>query len=131
MDAEKENIDTQTAQENIEEKPGAQTGDKIEAQSAGEKDALSSTTTILKPVTTKTDEKRSKTQLADSMRDSRPGSTKRRQYYYKQVADCLMADRGQRFHLYALRLKLTCAIPDDQNTRGRSIFDPVKTWKAF
>jgi len=34
---------------------------------------------------------------------------------------------GDRFHLYALQLKLSCAIPDDQNTRGRSIFDPVSS----
>jgi hypothetical protein len=141
-----ENLDTQrevnmTAVK-IEEKMDTQTGEIIDTQTEekietsekkslkrdqtdSQKDALSSTATICKSVS-KSDEKRSKTPSVDSMRDTRPGSTKRRQYYYKQVAECLMADRGERFHLYALRLKLTCAIPDDQNTRGRSIFDPVK-----
>ena len=66
-----------------------------------------------------------KTPNVIDFRDSRPGTTKRRQYYYKQVAKCLMVDEGDSYHLYLLRLKLSCAIPDDQNTRGRSIFDPV------
>ncbi len=66
-----------------------------------------------------------KTPIITDFRDSRPGTNKRRQYYYKKVADCLMVDEGNTYHLYLLRLKLTCAIPDDQNTRGRPIFDPV------
>ena len=63
-----------------------------------------------------------------AVKDYRPGTTKRRQYYYKKVADCLEVDddSADRFHLYSLQLKLSCAIPDDQNTRGRSIFDPVR-----
>ena len=61
-------------------------------------------------------------------KDYRPGTTKRRQYYYKKVADCLEVDdsSADRYHLYSLQLQLSCAIPDDQNTRGRSIFDPVR-----
>jgi hypothetical protein len=79
-----------------------------------------------KPETSKSEDKKSsKSPTSTSFRDSRPGTTKRRQYYYKQIADCLSVDRGDRFHLYSLKLKLSCAIPDDQNTRGRSIFDPV------
>lgn len=66
-----------------------------------------------------------KTPNITDFRDSRPGTTKRRQYYYKQVAKCLTVDEGSSYYLYLLRLKLSCAIPDDQNTRGRSIFDPV------
>jgi hypothetical protein len=42
-----------------------------------------------------------------------------------------MVDQGDRYHLYALQLKLSCAIPDDQNTRGRPIFDPVSTFSFY
>ena len=76
---------------------------------------------------TKSDDKKAPKPTITGFRDSRPGTTKRRQYYYKQVAKRLSVgrDEGDRFHLYSLQLKLSCAIPDDQNTRGRSIFDPV------
>jgi len=95
---------------------------------------------------------------------ARPGTTKRRQYYYKQVADCLTAGPalalpapapalqkdqpspfyeaeedptlqakfsqleladGLTYSLYSLEMELTCPIPEEQNTRGRRIYDPA------
>ncbi|KAG7161841.1 endoribonuclease Dicer-like 2 [Homarus americanus] len=44
----------------------------------------------------------------------RPGTTKRRQYYYKK-----------------LEMVLTCPIPDEQNTRGRKIYRPEKSTRSF
>ena len=107
----------------------------------------------------------------DNFRDARPGTTKRRQYYYKQVASCLklenspednvvkkeetdtIIDNNQEkgeekfrddtdadvklpttsnvYFLYSLHLKLTCAIPEDQNTRGRKINDPEESSQRF
>lgn len=64
----------------------------------------------------------------------RPGTTKRRQYYDKKVSEVL---RGQRVgsndecHLYSFSLKLTCPIPEEQNTRGRKIHDPADTTRGF
>nr|UFK76043.1 dicer-1-like protein [Haemaphysalis longicornis] len=64
----------------------------------------------------------------------RPGTTKRRQRYDKKVSEVL---RGQRVgdndecHLYAFSLKLTCPIPEEQNTRGRKIHDPADTARGF
>ena len=70
----------------------------------------------------------------------RPGTTKRRQYYFKRMAKSLshhtknvesiredstsikneIEDKTKSYiyHLYALKMRLTCAIPDEQNTRG-------------
>ena len=115
--------------------------------------------------------------MTESVREARPGTTKRRQYYYKQVASCLRtdnlaetkedkieiantgqdkcgnqaeltkavesqkdtmleeegaaADDSNSYHLYSLHLKLTCAIPEDQNTRGRKINDPQDSDQKF
>ncbi|XP_043238115.1 endoribonuclease Dcr-1-like [Amphibalanus amphitrite] len=57
----------------------------------------------------------------------RPGTTKRRQYYKKQVAAPLAGPAlkpGQRCYLYQFDMQLTCPIPEDQNTRGRRLFRP-------
>ena len=74
--------------------------------------------------------------------DNRPGTTKRRQYYYKQVAKCLSHEADEKdkekpkvqrdsYFLYALQLRLTCAIPEDQNTRGRKIYSPEDAKQKF
>ena len=99
---------------------------------------------------------------------ARPGTTKRRQYYYKKVAKCLLSESRAKgstenakiiteikesskvhkfyeseedaelkrryeevkvpeavtFSLYILDMRLTCPIPEEQNTRGRKIHDP-------
>ena len=109
---------------------------------------------------------------SDTFRDARPGTTKRRQYYYKQVASCLRLENmsaskedgkekvintenqqeeeevsnqkkdgverdtdlqpnATTYFLYSLHLKLTCAIPEDQNTRGRKINDPEDSSQKF
>lgn len=57
----------------------------------------------------------------------RPGTTKRRQYYYKQVADAFTncsPKPAQSCYLYAITMVLTEPIPEEQNTRGRKIYEP-------
>ena len=57
----------------------------------------------------------------------RPGTTKRRQYYYKQVADAFTncAPKSTEVcYLYAISMVLTEPIPEEQNTRGRKIYKP-------
>ncbi len=68
-----------------------------------------------------------------SSRDFRTGTTKRRQYYYKQVARSLVrhAEGDASYHLYAVNLCLTCPIPEDQNTRGRRIYPPENAAQSF
>jgi endoribonuclease Dicer len=72
----------------------------------------------------------------------RPGTTKRRQYYTKQVADSLTekpasgneetGDRKREIYcLYAFQMRLTCALPDEQNTRGRKIHPPENAELSF
>ena len=103
---------------------------------------------------------------------ARPGTTKRRQYYYKKVAKCLLTEQASgntvnginddvenemvqvasdvhkfyekdedeelkqkydsvdvpesvTYSLYVLDMRLTCPIPEEQNTRGRRIHDPA------
>ena len=55
-----------------------------------------------------------------------PSSVKRRQYYFKQVADIFSKtpQNGTTFYLYSLTLTLSCPIPEEQNTRGRKIYPP-------
>ena len=120
--------------------------------------------------------------IIENTRDAaRPGTTKRRQYYYKQISHCLKGKKPQEddtksgkvpnstspsteagttdpvenngnheetamhhdktsdkvedfkesYYLYAVHLKLTCAIPEDQNTRGRRIFSPEDSSQKF
>ncbi|OQR80281.1 endoribonuclease Dicer-like [Tropilaelaps mercedesae] len=62
----------------------------------------------------------------------RPGTTKRRQYYYKEIAEALKGDVNvERFNLYKISMKLVCAIPDEQNARARIIHDPADTPRGF
>ena len=35
------------------------------------------------------------------------------------------------YNLYALRMRLTCPIPEEQNTRGRKIHDPSDSNQMF
>lgn len=71
-------------------------------------------------------------------------ASKRRQYYMKKVADVLT--NGQCFtqsksndgnisysieNLYEFEMKLTCPLPEDQNTRGRPLIDPAETTRSF
>jgi endoribonuclease Dicer len=64
----------------------------------------------------------------------RPGTTKRRHYYYKQVADpftnCL-PQLSQPCYLYAITMVLTEAIPEEQNTRGRKIYKPETSTQSL
>lgn len=86
----------------------------------------------------------------------RPGTTKRRQYYYKKVASCLttgcnnllLSSAMERLsvtngiaetdvsspvvvYLYAITMVMQCAIPDQQNTRGRRIYRPEQSPRDF
>jgi len=67
----------------------------------------------------------------------RTGTSKRRQYYYKRVAPQLTtavaegSDNGNRYHLYAVDLTLSCPIPESQNTRGRRIYPPEEARQSF
>ncbi|XP_013119344.2 endoribonuclease Dcr-1 [Stomoxys calcitrans] len=66
--------------------------------------------------------------------EPRPGTTKRRQYYYKRIAsefcDCRPTP-GLECFLYLLDLTLQCPIPEEQNTRGRKIYPPEDAFQAF
>lgn len=92
---------------------------------------------------------------------ARPGTTKRRMYYFKkvslvlfipnlsmcffyklkipafyfsQVSDALRNSLplpGAPCYLYVFDMKLTCPIPEEQNTRGRKIHDPSNTQRRF
>uniref|UniRef100_A0A182N750 ribonuclease III n=1 Tax=Anopheles dirus TaxID=7168 RepID=A0A182N750_9DIPT len=66
--------------------------------------------------------------------DPRPGTTKRRQYYYKRIAsvfnDC-RPDVGTVAYLYHIRMELICPIPEEQNTRGRKIYAPEDSPQGF
>ena len=62
----------------------------------------------------------------------RPGTTKRRQYYNKQIAPSFSkTENTSTFHLYAFKMKLTCALPEEQNTRGRKIHPPENSALSF
>ncbi|EFA11550.2 dicer-1 [Tribolium castaneum] len=66
--------------------------------------------------------------------DPRPGTTKRRQYYYKKVADALLDCHpiiGQPTYFYKIVMKLTCPLPEEQNTRGRKIYPPEDSPQGF
>ncbi|CAG0883281.1 unnamed protein product [Darwinula stevensoni] len=57
----------------------------------------------------------------------RPGTTKRRQYYFKKVASVLRdctPEVSKQLYLYKIHMTLTCPIPEEQNTRGRKIYAP-------
>lgn len=90
--------------------------------------------------------------------EPRPGTTKRRQYYYKRVtsehtpqhhhfvdhsniqpfffqiasvfSDC-RPKVGKRAFLYHIKMTLQCPIPEEQNTRGRRIYPPEDSVQGF
>ncbi|XP_067618783.1 endoribonuclease Dcr-1 [Eurosta solidaginis] len=66
--------------------------------------------------------------------EPRPGTTKRRQYYYKRIAsefsDCRPTS-GVPCYLYFIDLTLQCPIPEEQNTRGRKIYPPEDAQQGF
>jgi len=64
---------------------------------------------------------------------ARPGTTKRKQYYYKRIAKPLIGHPlpEQKCHLYTFDMKLTCPITEEQNTRGRKIHAPEDSPRGF
>ncbi|KAL0276264.1 UNVERIFIED_CONTAM: hypothetical protein PYX00_003870 [Menopon gallinae] len=66
--------------------------------------------------------------------EPRPGTTKRRQYYYKRIADSLTDCRpvaGKKSFLYDISMALTYPLPEEQNTRGRKIHAPEDSLQGF
>lgn len=67
--------------------------------------------------------------------DPRPGTTKRRQYYYKRIAsaftNCRPTESSKKVYLYHIAMTLQCPIPDEQNTRGRKIYSPEDATQSF
>ncbi|XP_053994558.1 endoribonuclease Dcr-1 isoform X1 [Hylaeus volcanicus] len=63
-----------------------------------------------------------------------PGTTKRRQYYYKKTAEALTDCRpkvGVPSYLYHINMVLSCPLPEEQNTRGRRIYLPEESAIGF
>ncbi|XP_013409876.1 LOW QUALITY PROTEIN: endoribonuclease Dicer-like [Lingula anatina] len=70
----------------------------------------------------------------DVQGQARPGTTKRKQYYYKKIAEALSCEFpqvGQSSFMYVINMKLTCPITEDQNTRGRKIYAPEDNPRFF
>lgn len=66
--------------------------------------------------------------------EARPGTTKRRQYYYKRIASVFSKCRPTtetRAFLYHITMTLQCPIPEEQNTRGRKIYPPEEAVQSF
>lgn len=66
--------------------------------------------------------------------EPRPGTTKRRQYYYKRIASAFSECRptiGSKVYLYHINMTLQCPIPEEQNTRGRKIYPPEDSPQGF
>ncbi|XP_076297462.1 endoribonuclease Dcr-1 isoform X1 [Lasioglossum baleicum] len=66
--------------------------------------------------------------------EARPGTTKRRQYYYKKTAEALTDCRpkaGVPSYLYHIKMVLSCPLPEEQNTRGRRIYPPEESAIGF
>uniref|UniRef100_A0A1B0DCA1 ribonuclease III n=1 Tax=Phlebotomus papatasi TaxID=29031 RepID=A0A1B0DCA1_PHLPP len=66
--------------------------------------------------------------------EPRPGTTKRRQYYYKRVASALSGCRptaNEKCYFYYIQMILKCPIPEEQNTRGRKIYPPEESLQGF
>jgi endoribonuclease Dicer len=73
-------------------------------------------------------------QIVSENMEPRPGTTKRRQYYYKRIADAFSDCRpkvGTPAFLYSISLTLQCPIPEEQNTRGRKIYPPEDAQQGF
>ncbi|XP_056646344.1 endoribonuclease Dcr-1 [Diorhabda sublineata] len=70
----------------------------------------------------------------DENLDVRPGTTKRRQYYNKRIADALLNCHpvvGEPTYFYKIVMTLTCPLPEEQNTRGREIYPPEDSPLGF
>ncbi|KAL5008233.1 hypothetical protein ScPMuIL_013814 [Solemya velum] len=70
----------------------------------------------------------------DMLGEARPGTTKRKQYYFKKVANALLESHPKSpsmNQLYLIDLRLTGPITEDQNTRGRRIYAPEETTRSF
>ncbi|CAG9759991.1 unnamed protein product [Ceutorhynchus assimilis] len=70
----------------------------------------------------------------DENSEVRPGTTKRRQYYYKKIADPLLNCHpkiGEPSYFYKIVMTLTCPLPEEQNTRGRRIYPPEESVQGF
>ncbi|KAB0798298.1 hypothetical protein PPYR_09291 [Photinus pyralis] len=66
--------------------------------------------------------------------EPRPGTTKRRQYYYKRIAESLMSclpSSKTTSYFYKIVMTLTCPLPEEQNTRGRRIYPPEESVQGF
>lgn len=69
-----------------------------------------------------------------SFSEARPGTTKRRQYYYKKIAESLQdckPEAGRPCYLYHIHMVLSCPLPEEQNTRGRKIYPPEDSAIGF
>ena len=73
-------------------------------------------------------------EISGDASEPRPGTTKRRQYYYKRIAsvfsDCRPTTKTRAF-LYHITMVLQCPIPEEQNTRGRKIYPPEDAIQSF
>ncbi|KAK6181301.1 hypothetical protein SNE40_009184 [Patella caerulea] len=70
----------------------------------------------------------------DVSSQGRPGTTKRKQYYFKKIADAFMCSHpveNTACYLYMIHMRLTGPITDEQNTRGRSIYAPEETSRCL
>ncbi|OWF53355.1 endoribonuclease Dicer-like [Mizuhopecten yessoensis] len=65
--------------------------------------------------------------------EARPGTTKRKQYYIKQLGSSLVKGHPtvDTNFLFLIQLTLTQPISDDQNTRGRRVYTPEETNRGF
>jgi endoribonuclease Dicer len=73
-------------------------------------------------------------EISGDSSEPRPGTTKRRQYYYKRIASVFSACRPTtktRAFLYHITMVLQCPIPEEQNTRGRKIYPPEDAVQSF
>ena len=73
-------------------------------------------------------------EIAGDSSEARPGTTKRRQYYYKRIASVFSHCRPStetRAYLYHITMILQCPIPEEQNTRGRKIYPPEDAVQSF
>ncbi|KAH1023571.1 hypothetical protein HUJ04_012751 [Dendroctonus ponderosae] len=70
----------------------------------------------------------------DDNSEVRPGTTKRRQYYYKKIANALLDCHPKVLmpsFFYKITMTLTCPLPEEQNTRGRKIYPPEESIQGF
>ncbi|XP_058442684.1 endoribonuclease Dcr-1 [Malaya genurostris] len=73
-------------------------------------------------------------QIVNENSEPRPGTTKRRQYYYKRIASAFSDCRPKvqsNVYLYHISMTLQCPIPEEQNTRGRKIYPPEDSPQGF